>query len=110
MENKRDMYGRQRREMVAKVRQMSSMTNSVIEKSCHRVMMGETYWKGVVLPKVLFAAEAVSLEEDVAKLQRAENEVLRRILKALRYATLAGMRGEVGIGSMKGRIVRSRLQ
>ena len=110
VENKRDMYGRQRREMVAKVRQMSSMTNSVIEKSCHRVMMGKTYWKGVVLPKVLFAAEAVNLkEEDVVKLQRAENGVLRRILKAPRYATLAGMRGEVGIGSMKGRIVRSSI-
>ena len=47
VENKRDMYGWQRRKMVAKVRQMSSMTNSVIEKSCHRVMMGKTYWKGV---------------------------------------------------------------
>ena len=64
-----------------------------------------------MLPKVLFAAEAVNLkEEDVANLQRAGNGVLRRILKAPRYATLAGMRGEVGIGSMKGRIVRSRLQ
>ena len=29
------------------------MTNSFIEKSCHRVMMWEKYWKGVVLPSAL---------------------------------------------------------
>ena len=46
---KRNVFEGQKNEMMKKKR-LSVMTNSVIEKSCHRVMMGKTYWKGVVLP------------------------------------------------------------
>lgn len=49
-------------------------------------------------------------EEEIEKLQRQENVALRRILGAPRYASVAAMRGEVGIGTMKSRIVRGRLQ
>ena len=59
------------------------MTNSVIEKSCHRVMMGKTYWKGVVLPSALYGAEVIDMKaEEIDKLQKAENTAMRRILKA----------------------------
>ena len=50
------------------------MTNSVIEKSCHRVMMGKTYRKGVVLPSALYGAEVIDMKvEEIDKLQKAEN-------------------------------------
>ena len=38
------------------------MTNSVIEKSCHRVMMEETYLNGVVLSSALHGEEVIDLE------------------------------------------------
>ena len=36
--------------------------------------------------------------------------MLRRALQAPRFATIVGMKGEVGIGTMKSRIVRAPLQ
>ena len=76
------------------------LTNSVTEKSCHRVMMGKTYWKGVVLP---------GKGEEIDKLQKAENTEMRRILKAPKWTAQAAIRGEIGISNMKVRIARSRL-
>ena len=54
---KRNVFEGQKNEMMKKIKRLSLMTNSVIEKSCHRVMMGKTYWKGVVLPSALYGAE-----------------------------------------------------
>ena len=74
------------------------MTNSVIEKSCHRVMMGKTYWKGVVLPRPLYGAEVIDMKvEEIDKLQKAENTAMRRILKAPKWTAQAAIRGEIGI-------------
>ena len=58
--------------MKKKIKRLSVMTNFVIEKSCHRVMMGKTYWKGVVLPSALYREEDMKGEE-IDKLQKAEN-------------------------------------
>ena len=57
---KRNVFEGQKNEMIKKkIKRLSVMTNSVIEKSCHRVMMGKTYWKGVVLPSALYGAEVI---------------------------------------------------
>ena len=74
-------FERQKNEMLKK--RMSVMTNSVIEKSCHRVMMGKTYWKGVVLPSALYGAEVIDMKgEEIDILQKAENTAMRKILRA----------------------------
>ena len=55
---KRNVFEGQKNEMMKKkIKRLSMMINSVIEKSWHRVMMGKTYWKGVVLPSALYGAE-----------------------------------------------------
>ena len=73
--DKRELFEAQRRKMVDQARRMSNMTYSVIEKSCHRVKMGKTYWKSVVLPSVLFGMEVIDLrEEDIVKLQNKKME------------------------------------
>ena len=74
------------------------MTNSVIEKSCHRVMMGKTYWKGVVLLSALYGAEIIDMKvEEIDKLQKGENTAMRRILKAPKWTAQSALRGEIGI-------------
>ena len=111
VEDRCGLYDKHRERMIEKAKKLSKMAYSVVEKSCHRVMIGKVYWKSVVLPSVLFGMEVVDWrEEDIEKLQRQENVALRRMLGAPRYATVAGMRGEVGIGTMKSRIVRGRIQ
>ena len=93
-----------------KIKRLSVMTNSVIEKSCHRVMMGKTYWKRVMLPSALYGAEVIDMKlEEIEKLQKAENTAMRRILRAPKWAAQAAIRGEIGISNMKARIARNRL-
>ena len=111
IEGRRNLYEGQRRKMLEKGKKMSNMTYSVIEKSCHRVVVGKAYWKSVVLASVMYGAEIVDVrEEEIEKLQRQENVTMRRILGAPKYASVAAMRGEIGIGTMKSRMVRGRLQ
>ena len=59
---KRNVFEGQKNEIMKKIKRLSVMTNSVIEKSCHRVMMGKTYWKGVVLPSALYGAEVIDMK------------------------------------------------
>ena len=104
---KRNVFEGQKNEMMKK---MSVMTNSVIEKSCHRVMMGKTFWKGLVLPSALYGAEVIDTKvEEIDKLPKAENTAMRRISGAPKWAAQAAIRGEIGISNMKSRIARSRL-
>ena len=107
---KRNVFKGQKNEIMKKIKRLSVMTNSVIEKSCHRVMMGKTYWKGVVLPSALYGAEVIDMKgEEIDKLQKPENTAMRRILKAPKWTAQAPIRGEIGISNMKARISRSRL-
>ena len=65
----------------------------------------------MVLTATLYGGNIVSWNEgEIGQLQVAENEVLRKMVGAPGYVALAGVRGEIGIGTMKGRLVRSRLQ
>ena len=109
---KRNVFEGKKNEIMKKkkIKRLSVMTNSVIEKSCHRVMMGKTYWKGGVLPIVLYGAEVMDMKvEEIDKLQKAENTKMRRILKAPKWTAQAAIRGEIEISNMKARIARSRL-
>ena len=83
---KRNVFEGQKNEIQKKIKRLSVMTNSVIEKSCHRVMRGKTYWKGVVLPSALYGAEVIDMKvEEIDKLQKSENTAKRRILKAPKW-------------------------
>ena len=78
VEDKASVFGEYRRGILEKGKRMSGLTFSVVEKSCHRVIIGKAYWKSVVLPSVLFGTEVIEFrEEDIDKLQRQENVALR---------------------------------
>ena len=54
------------------------MTFSVISKSCDKLLIGKTYWKSVVQPRVLSAAAVVVwTKEEKKPLQIVDNRVLR---------------------------------
>ena len=111
IENKKNMFEGYRRDVVGKAKLMSNLTYSVIEKSCHKVLIGKNYWKGVVLPRVLYGAEVVGLRAaDLDIIQRQENAAMRRMLGACRGVAVAGMRGDIGIGTVKSRVARGRVQ
>ncbi|XP_050714164.1 uncharacterized protein LOC126997158 [Eriocheir sinensis] len=95
----------QKEEMFRKARRLANMTYNVIEKSCSRMLKGKTYWKNVALPSILYGVNIINITKtDIKKLQRIENEVYRKILRAPMYAQEAALRGEIGSSSVKNRI------
>ena len=43
-------------------------------------------------------------------MQKVKNEAMRKIFRAPEYAPIVAMRGGIGIGTMKSRVIRDRLQ
>ena len=108
--DKRKLYDEHKKEIIRRMQRMMNMTNCVIEKSVNRVMIGKTYWKSVVLPSVLYASAVIDFRKgEVEKMQRMENSVMRRILRARSYAPICALRGEIGASLMSARIMKERL-
>ena len=88
---------------------ISNLTFSVISKSCDKLLIGKTYWKSVVQPRVLSAAAVVVWTKDERKrLQRVENRVWRQILGAPIYTPVAALQGEIGASSVEGRDMKMK--
>ena len=47
IEGKKNMFKKQRKSMIEKAEKLSNMTYSVIAKSCHKLLIGKTYWKNI---------------------------------------------------------------
>ena len=59
----------------------ANLTFSIIARSCNKMVIGKTYWKSVVQPRVLSAtAVMVWMGGEVEQMQRVENRVWRQIL------------------------------
>ena len=77
---------------------MANLTFSVISRSCDKLLIGKTYWKSVVQPRVLSAvAVVVWTKEERKQLQRVENMVWRQILGAPIYTLVAALQGDRSI-------------
>ena len=60
---KRNLFEGQKNEMMKKNQKIEHDDKLCHrKKSCHRVMMGKTYWKGVVLPSALYGAEVIDMK------------------------------------------------
>ena len=59
--NDRNIFKEQRINMIQKAQKRANMTYSIIAKSCHKLMIGKTYWKSVCLPSILYGASIVNL-------------------------------------------------
>ena len=81
--NQKDIFKKQKNLIMKKAHKMSNMTYGIISKSCNKVLIGKTYWKGIALPAVLYGANVMALTETESKqLQVIENGVYRQILGA----------------------------
>ena len=90
---------------------MANLTFSVISKSCDKLLIGKTYWKSVVQPRVWSAAAVVMwTKEERKQLQIVENRVWRQILGAPIYTPVAALQGEIGVSSMEGRDMKMQLK
>ena len=109
--NSRDCFKQYKDQKIRLAQKMSNMTYSVIARSCNKMLIGKTYWKGVVLPSVLFASSVVNWDKTaIGKLQTNENNVWRNILGCPGYTPIAAMRGDIGASTMKIRIMKNKLK
>lgn len=110
VENKRDIFRKQKKEMIEKAQRLANLTFSVIGKSCNKLLIGKTFWKNIVLPSVLHGINVVNLNvSEIKKLQIIENGVYRKILGAYKGTAIAALKGEVGASDMKTRVIKGRL-
>ena len=97
--------------MMEKANKMANITHSVIARSCSKLLIGKVYWKSIALPGILYGANIIDFtKEEIKQLQRIENSVGRKILGAPGYAQEAAIRGEIGISSMKSRIMEGQIK
>ena len=83
----------------------------MISKSCDKLLIGKTYWKSLVQPRVLSgAAVVVWTKEERKQLQRVENRVWRQILGARIYTPVAAVRREIGASSVDRRDMMMKLK
>ena len=74
------------------------------------MVIGKTYWKSVVQPRVLSAtAVMVWMGGEVEQMQQVENKVWRQILGALGYTLVAALQGEIGASTVRGKDMKIKI-
>ena len=82
--------------MINQAQRLANLTYSIIARSCHKVIIGQSFWKNVCLPAVLYGTNILNItEKEIEKLQAIENSGYRQILGAQKYAHICTLR-EVG--------------
>ena len=110
IDNKRDMFKSQKDIILEKAERFEPATYSVIKKSCNKVLVGKNYWKGLVIPTILYGAGLYNMtKKEIAKLQTKENDCYRTILGAKRGTAISALRGEIGSSLMETRLIESRI-
>ena len=108
--NKKDCHKVQRTEATKREKKYSSMMPAIIHKSCNRILIVKTYWKGAALPTILHGTEAIYLSNTyLANIQKEENKALYYIVNARRQTAITDLRGEFGISLPSTRDMKSKI-
>ena len=110
IDNKKDIFKSQRKIMIEKAEKYEPNTYSTIKTSCNKMLIGKNYWKGIVIPTILYGAGLYNVtKREIAGLQTKENDCFRTILGAKKGTATSALRGEIGSSLMETRFIESRL-
>merc|ERR1712029_677989 len=110
IDNKKDMFKSQKKSMIEKAEKFEPNTYSTIKTSCNKMLIGKSYWKGIVIPTILYGAGLYNVtKKEITNLQTKENDCYRTILGAKRGTATLALRGEIGSSLMETRFIESRL-
>ena len=74
------------------------------------MLIGKTYWKGLVLPNILYGTDVMGMRcDDIKKLQTLDNTAYRFILKVPKYTAIEFLRGEVGASAALSRDMKNKI-
>ena len=89
---------------------MENITYGVIEKGYNKILIGNSFWKSIILPSVLYGTNILNLTEDnINELQKIENRVYRFILCLAHYSTNMTLRGEIGTLLVRKIVINDRI-
>ena len=110
VDDKKNIFQSQKEDLTDKADRGSNRTYSVIKRSCNKMLIGKTYWKGVILPSVLYGTGLIDFtQKEINKLQSAEYRTYRTILGARRVTANVCIRGETGASLVKTRLMKARI-
>ena len=110
IDDKRDIFKSQKEDIADRADKSSNRTYSVIKRSCNKMLIGKTYWKGVILPSVLHGVGLMEFtQKEINKLQATENRTYRTILGARQGTPNVCVRGETGASLVKSRLMKARI-
>lgn len=70
------------------------------------MLVGKTYWKNVALPPILYGANVIDFTiQEINILQQIENNNSGQTMGKPKCTQVAALRGEIGMSSLKGRIM-----
>ena len=111
IDNKKELFQSHKEEVIKKATFYSNMMYHVTGKSVNRMLVGKTYWKNMIIPKLLHGTGVMTFNaKEIGELQIQENAAYRRILNVRRRNTpISALRGEIGSSLMVTRIMESKI-
>ena len=110
IDNKKKCFETHKRLMFKEGSRLASQTFSILGNCCNRMLIGKTFWKGLALPKILYAHDTIPLQNsDINNLQILDNKSYRYTLGVPKYTANAYLRGEIGTSSSWSRDVKTKL-
>ena len=110
IDNKNELFESHKKHIVEKAKTYANMMYLITGKCVNRMLMGKTYWKNMIVPRLLYGTGVMSFKaKEIAQLQVAENIAYRRIMEAGEKTPNSALRGEIGSSLMITRIMESKL-
>ena len=80
IDNKKELFQSHKEEVIKKATFYSNMMYHVTGKSVNRMLVGKTYWKNMIIPKLLHGTGVMTFNaKEIGELQLQENAAYRRI-------------------------------
>ena len=110
IDNTKYCFNSQKQKIIKDGIKLSNQTYTTLGPSCNRMLIGKTFWKGLALPKLLYASETIIFyKKDLEKLQTFDNRAYRAILDVPIFTAIAYLRGEIGASSTLTRDMKTKI-
>ena len=108
--NKKKCYEHHKTKIKSESFKFSNILYSILGNSVNRLLIGKTFWKGVILPNLLYANDIIPMNNsDLNEIQVIENKAFRTILQVPKSTANSFLRGEVGSSTVKSRDMKNKL-
>ena len=110
IDDKRNCFESQKKRTFENTTKYKQQIYSVLGNCYNRLLIGKTFWKGLILPNLLYASDViVYTKNQIKSLQILDNFIYKQILQVPSYTATCFLRGEVGASSSIARDIKSKV-